>query len=148
MKCTLKPTGNTSEFELISDDAKRVAFKYSRTQHSIRMRFNDHYGVYVLDEGSLSTRKFSIRNIYGSEIGTVKKGAWRETIGTLHLDGGAEKFSYEIIAKDCLVNISSSTSAKPYIINVDSASEENYMLALIVFSWMQSVSKSQVAEVY
>jgi hypothetical protein len=108
------------------------------------MRFNEHYGVYVLDEGSFAARKFAIRNVYGSEIGTVSKGSWRETTGTLVLNDDSEKFSYQVNSKDSTIAITSS-SIKSEIKVFDAEAEENFMLALIAFSWMQSVSSVHVA---
>jgi hypothetical protein len=149
MNWTLQPSGNhTTEFELIADDGTKISFKYSRTQQSIRMRFNEHYGVYVLDEGSFIARKFAIRNVYGSEIGTVSKGSWRETTGALVLDDLDKQVNYQINTKSSSVEINSGTSIKVDVGLSDRADEENYLLALIVFSWMQSVSAVQTAGAY
>ncbi|HEX8334406.1 MAG TPA: hypothetical protein VF622_17415 [Segetibacter sp.] len=146
MNWTLQPSGNhTTEFELIADDGQKITFKYSRIQQSIRMRFNEHYGVYVLDEGSFIARRFAIRNVYGSEIGAVSKGSWRETSGHLILNELSEKVNYQINTRSSLIEISTGTSIKVQIGLIDKPTEENYLLALIVFSWMQSVSAVHIA---
>jgi hypothetical protein len=144
MKWTLKHSGkNASELMLVSDDDRRVIFKYSSTQHSIRMRFKEHYGVYMLDEGGFSAKKCAIRNVYGSEIGNVIKGSWREAGGTVVLNEVPEKFSYEITTKDSTIKITTGTSAKDEVKITDATGNEDYLLALIVFSWMQSVTAVQ-----
>ena len=125
---------------MTSDDGQKVKFKYSRNQQSIRMRYNENYGVYVLDEGCFDARKFAIRNVYGSEIGQVSKGLWRETTGTLTLNDVPGKIIYQIDVKKTLIEIRTGSDEK-YVIHItDGNFEENFMLSLIVFSWMQAVS--------
>jgi hypothetical protein len=148
MNWTLQSTGNPLEFVLLSDDNQKAVFKYSPIQQSIRMRFNEHFGVYVLDEGSFVAKKFSIRNIYGSEIGNVTKGSWRVTSGTLVLDDVPENFTYSINADNSLIEITHRSFVKNEVKVSGTIGEENYFLALIVFSWMQSVTAAHLAETF
>jgi hypothetical protein len=104
------------------------------------MRFNDNYGVFVIDEGSFAARKFAIRNVYGSEIGTVSKGSWRETSVSVSLNDLAEKVMYEIDKKELTINIATATSKKNEIISLKEKGDEHFMLVIIAFSWMQSVT--------
>lgn len=140
MKWTLQSSASNSEFELISADGKKVKFKYSRTQQSIRMRFDENHGVYVLDEGWFGARKFSIRNVYGSEIGTVSKALWKEASGTLLLNDVHEKINYRFNSKVSIVDVREGSMVTDTIAIADGKAEENYMLALIVFSWKQSIA--------
>jgi hypothetical protein len=112
------------------------------------MRFKEHYGVYVLDEGGFSAKKCAIRNVYGSEIGNIIKGAWREAGGTLVLNDVPEKFTFMISSKNSCIEILYSSSIKEEVRILDTKGEDNYMLALIVYSWMQSLSAVNVAAVY
>jgi hypothetical protein len=148
MKWTLQSSGNPSEFVLVSDDDQKITFKYSSAQQSIRMRFNEHFGVYVLDEKGFGAKKLSIRNVYGSEIGYILKGTWRETTGSIALDDISEKYTYEIFSTNSTIEITTASSVKNEVRIIDAMGKESYILALIVFSWMQSVTAVHVAEVF
>jgi hypothetical protein len=148
MKWTLQTSGNPSEFVLVSDDDQKITFKYSSAQQSIRMRFNEDFGVYVLDEKGFDTKKLSIRNVYGSEIGYILKGTWRETTGSIVLDDISEKYTYEIFSTNSTIEITTASSVKNEVRIIDAMGKESYILALIVFSWMQSVTTVHAAEVF
>lgn len=142
MKWTLQSNaGNPSEFQLVSATGNQLTFKYSATQHSIRMHFNEHYGVYVIDEGSFDARKFVIRNIYGSPIGTITKEPWRGISGQLILDGLKAKVNYQLHKKDQSIEIEAGLKTSTIVLGNDN--NEQYMLALIVYAWMQSVTATQ-----
>lgn len=147
MNWTLQSDESSSEYEMISDDGQKVRFKYSRSQQSVRMRFDGNYGVYVLDEGCFEARKFAIRNVYGSEIGHVSKGLWRETSGTITLDDITGKVNYQIDTKNALLQIQTG-SVQSTIYIVDGKNEENYFLSLIVLAWMQAVSVVHTSEIF
>jgi hypothetical protein len=102
----------------------------------------------VLDEKGFDTKKLSIRNVYGSEIGYILKGTWRETTGSIALDDISEKYTYEIFSTNSTIEITTASSVKNEVRIIDAMGKESYILALIVFSWMQSVTTVHAAEVF
>lgn len=127
-------------YRLVSSNSEVISFKYSQSQQTIRMQFGEHYGIFVLDGGSLTSPKFLIRNVYGSEIGSVTKGKRIENTGTLQLNE-ASKFYYSVNTKRNLLEV---TSHRLGIVNIelDNASDENILLALMVFGWMQTATST------
>ena len=139
---------NVSDYQMTCDDGNRIVFKYSRSQQTIRMRCNEHYGVFVLDEGSFTSKKISIRNIYGSEIGALTKSLLRESSGYILLDDFPQKNHYIISSGKGIIELANNTTI---FIDVtkkqDSNINETYLLSLIVFSWLQSVTADTTVRV-
>jgi len=142
MNWILQSPGKASEFELTSEDGQIIKFKYSHNQQSIRMRYNEHYGVYLLDDDSFVSRKFAIRNVYGSEIGTLSKGLWRENTGTLFFNEVTDKINYHIDQKQSAIQVFTGIREKDTIAIADGNVDENYMLSLIVYSWVKLIAKA------
>lgn len=150
MKWILSNSGpNTSAYEMVREDGSKIVFKYSHSQQSIRMRYNDHYGVYVLDEGGLAGKKIAIRNVYGSEIGMVTKNLLRTTSGSVFFNDSPEIINYVISADQSLIEINGDTSISIAITgSIAESTYELHLLTSIVFSWMRFAASDKLATSY
>lgn len=134
-------TENISEYFLLSAEGEKCSFKYSRLQQSIRIKYQDQRAVFLLDKNSFSTRKSFVRNVYGSEIGTIVKSLLNDQAGTITMLDAASKFHYKILTRENAVLLSNGGfSALCQVDENDAkAHEEFYMLAVIVLSWMYTL---------
>lgn len=142
MKWTLQVrTSDFSEYELISAEGDKIVYKYNRSQQILRLRFNDQHAVFFFDDVNFSARKYSLKNIYGSEIGSVTKGLWNERSGHVRLDENPEKISYKINSDFTSLIVNGHKSEATCEINAAtlSGAEEQMMLVLISLAWKLSV---------
>jgi hypothetical protein len=146
LKWILNNSGsNISEYQMTCEDGNRIVFKYSLSQQTIRMRCNEHYGVFVLDEGGFISKKISIRNIYGSEIGAITKSLLRETSGYMLLDDFPHKINYIFSSKNSLVELANNSTILIDLNRRDGLdANETCLLSVIVFSWLKSVTAGTV----
>ena len=132
---------NISEYLITSSEGKMLSFKYSQLQRSIRMKYNDHRAVYMLDNKGFSAKKTFLKNVYGSEIGTISKSMLREHTGTVTLNDSLFRLDYKIGVAKHTIDISNEkiSSTCHFSEGWNKEQGEMYMIAMIVLSWMYSV---------
>ncbi len=136
------PANDFSAYEFSSDSGKKIVCKYNRSQGSLRLRSDDHYGVFMIDGEQLINRKFVLSNVYGSEVGTVIKNLWHENTGHIIFNHPTHKLHYKIDSYSSFIEISDKVINHFCELNSipHPGREEHYMPVLISLAWMQLVS--------
>jgi hypothetical protein len=139
-------TSDFSEYELIAANGDKIVFKYNRLQEILRLRFHDQHAVYSLDHVNFEARKFTLKNIYGSEIGSVTKALWNERSGYISFDGLLEKISYRINSDHTSLKIFTDHAEEATCEINPTSSRELMMLVLISLSWNLSIGVTKTAQ--
>ena len=143
------PSTDFSVYELVSEDGRKVVCKYNRSQGTIRLRYDGHYGVFMIEKDQLINRKFALSNVYGSEIGTVTKNLWHENTGSIAFNNPFHKLNYKIDAYSSFIEVSEKGANN--ICEIESiphpGREQHYFPILIALAWTQLVNAGVKMEI-
>ncbi|WP_207492092.1 hypothetical protein [Aridibaculum aurantiacum] len=136
--------GHIPEYRLHSSEGTQLMFKYNSQQQSIRMKFNNYQGVYLLGDAGISARKFPLLNVYGSEIGTVSKSVINPLQGTIYLEDHY-KITYKINPQQSSVELRYKEQVNVCQLGGEwnKAYEALGLITAIALSWMYAVAVSR-----
>ena len=134
------PVNDFSGYQFLSADGKNFGLKYNRSHGSLRLKFKDQYGVFLVENEHLLHRKFVLTNVYGSVIATVLKNLWHENAGYITFHQNAHKITYKIDTYSSLLEITDGSIT--HICELQTiphpGREVHYMPILIALAWMQN----------
>lgn len=137
-----------SAYEFTSEEGRKLFSKYNRNQGSFRMKCNEQYGVLLAETTQLNHRKFTLSNVYGSEIGMLTKNLWHENTGNIMLTQSGKKLHYKIDTYSSFIEINCEGAIQYCDLkNIPHPGREmHYMPILIALGWLYSVPITQKME--
>ena len=137
-----------NSYEFLSADGRRFLCKFNRNQGSMRLKFADHFSVFLVDSHQLINRKILLSNVYGSEVGVLTKNLWKENSGQISLDEPYHKINYKIDSYSSFIELSegSQTDICEFGPLPHPGRSEHFMPLVIAMAWMQSITANYKVE--
>lgn len=145
MNWKVKGQGNDySLYEFVSPGGDSFSCKFNTVKGTLRLHYQQHHSVFLVDKSNLLNRKFAIANVYGSEIAIVTKSLWRENTGTVVFNEPYKQLTFKIDSRLSLIEVTVGDSTHSCDLNEipHPGREEHYMPVLISLSWLLSISIS------
>lgn len=139
-----------SAFELIGENSHKIVCKFNSNEGILRLRFDGHYSVFMFENTQLINRKFSITNVYGSEVGTVTRNLWHENTGIISLNHSLpHKLTYKINVFSSSIEVSEKGVKSICELHSlpDVGRELHFIPVLIALAWTQIINSNFKLEI-